>query len=96
MNKKQAQIIGELLRLSIENGFNCGYPIQPIVEKFNIEDDVYNEFDELGLLWDYANHTMGAIWISEDNDGELYASVDWDQHDILECWVRNANRENEE
>jgi hypothetical protein len=82
MNKQQKQIIHELLKLSIENGFDCYYPLKPIVEKLGITEELYNEETESGLLWPYANWTMGAVWM----DGDGNASISWEQHDMLEHW----------
>ena len=85
MTTEQKQICKELIRLSIEHGFGCRYPLAPIAEKFKIKEPLYDNDTNTGILWKLGPHGNGILDISHTGQS---AGVDYDTHQMLENWCR--------
>ena len=83
MTPTQKAICRELIRLSIENGFGCLYPLAPIAKKLKIKRKLYDNNTNTGILWDLGPHGAGVIYVSPDGKS---ASIDYDQHHMVANW----------
>lgn len=85
--KLEAKLVcKELLKLSINEGFGCHYPLAPIAETLGITEVLYDGNTESGILWDIGPHGEGLIDI--EHSGES-AAICWDLHSTVEarCWI---------
>lgn len=86
MTLDQKKVIRELLRLSVDQGFGCGYPLAPIAEKLGIKDPLYDNETNTGVLWDFGPYGKGFV----DAHGDwptATASISYDFAHMLENWV---------
>jgi hypothetical protein len=86
----QALIVRDLLDLCIENGFGSHYSLGPIADKHNINEVLYDNSTNTGILWELGRHGSGIISI--DNDGET-AGIQWECATIVEALLSRAAHE---
>jgi len=77
-------ICRELLKLSVEHGFGCGFDLAEIAEKLGIEGELYNGETESGILWGLGKNIGEEGLIDIDHDGDS-AAVIWDMHGMVEA-----------
>jgi len=65
MTDIQKQILQELIDLSYDHGF-CYFPLAPIAKKFGIEEVLYDNNTNTGLLWNLGKFGKGYINVHED------------------------------
>lgn len=80
MNDKQNQIIQELIKTAIKNGFESYYPLQPIADKLGIKEVLYDNNTNTGLLWELGNLRKGILDITTDGK---YASISYNTAQIF-------------
>ena len=90
MTINQKRVLRELLGLSIEHGFGCGYPLAPIAEKLGITEPLYDNNTNTGLLWEYGPHGKGLIMARGDWP-DSYASMDYDTARMIENWTHRLS-----
>lgn len=83
MTADQKKICKEIIRLSIEHGFSCSYPLAPIAKKFGITETLYDVDTNTGILWELGPYGNGLLDIPHDGQS---AGVDYDTHQLLEHW----------
>lgn len=86
MTLNQKLVLRELLNLSIENGFGCGYSLKPIADKLGITEPLYDENTSSGLLWKFGPYGDGYINARGDWP-DSYASMSYDDGKMIENWV---------
>lgn len=86
MTLPQKQVLRELLRMSIENGFGSGFSLKPIGEKLGISDILYDNNTNTGLLWEFGPHGDGIINARGDWP-DSYASIAYHDAHMIENWV---------
>jgi len=86
----------ELLKKSVEYGFDSFYELQPIADKLGITEEIYNIETQSGLLWGLGGN-IGEIHGLLDVDHEgTQALVHWETHDLLEAWSFLTSEEREQ
>lgn len=76
MTLTQKIVLRELLAQSIAHGFEGMYPLAPIAEKLKIEEPLYNNNTNTGLLWEFGPHGNGMIYARGDWPNAC-ASIDY-------------------
>lgn len=61
MTKNQKRVLEELLNLCYSQGFDFSYPLEPIAKKLNIEEPLYDNNTNTGILWEFGPHGSGHI-----------------------------------
>lgn len=84
MTEPQKAICRALLKLCYEHGFSSFYPLAPIAEANGLRvEDLYDECEQKGILFDLGPYGQGLIEISRDGRS---ASVVQDTRDLLAHW----------
>ncbi len=66
MTENCKAICRELLKLSYSQGFDGGYPLQPIAEALQITEPLYDENTGTGILWELGSYGNGLLDVSHD------------------------------
>lgn len=87
MTLPQKKALRELLRMSIEHGFGCGYRLKDIADKLGITEPLYDNNTNTGLLWEFGPHGEGLIDARGDWPDAI-ASIDYHYSaPMIENWT---------
>lgn len=85
MTDLQKAICRDLLKSSYETGFSNFYDLAPLAEKHGVQvEDLYNEDEQSGLLFDLGPYKEGFLSFSRNGRA---ASVCQITHELLEHWA---------
>lgn len=87
MTLLQKRVLRELLRESIDHGFGCSHSLAAIAKKLGIDEPLYDNNTNTGLLWEFGPHGSGLI-DARGNWPDACASVDYHYGAaMIESWT---------
>lgn len=87
MTLNQKKALRELLSQAISHGFDSLYPLAPIAAKLGIEEPLFDNNTNTGLLWEFGPHGSGLIYARGDWP-DACASIDYSYSaPMIEAWT---------
>ena len=86
MTLDQKRALRELLNQAIDHGFGCSYSLASIAKTLSIEEPLYDNNTNTGLLWEFGPHGQGLI-SARGNWPDASASIEYSMAGMIENWT---------